>query len=727
MKSVLQIVNTIAFTAILLTTQSFAQKKDISLDDIWKKKTFRTNYVYGIRSMNDGKHYTTLKFNPETKKNEIHQFSYTSEQPIKTIIGSDDKAIEFRFQEYQFSADEKKVLLSTAIEPIYRHSTREHNYVYDLESKKLVQISESGKQRYATFSPNGSKVAFVKGNNLYYIDLSTNQEVQITEDGQFNKIINGATDWVYEEEFAFDKAFFWSPDGKKIGFYKFDESEVKEFNMVMYENKLYPRDYKFKYPKAGEDNSRISIHIYHLDSKQLIDVDTENPEYIPRIKWSKDANQLAIQKLNRHQNDLQIVLADANNGSTKTIYSEKSSTYIDITDDWTFLDDKASMIISSEKSGYNHIYKVDFGKGTESQITKGNWDVTSFYGMDKKGYLYYASAEQSPMQRAVYKIKPDGSKKIKLSVKDGWNRAHFSKGMNYFINNWSDANTPNVFTVQNNKGKVILTKEDNTTLVKQLGEYNVSKKEFFNFKTEGGYSLNAWMIKPQKFEEGKKYPVLVTIYGGPGSQTVKDSYDGSNYYWHQLLANKGYIVVSVDNRGTGARGADFKKMTYKQLGKLETEDYIQFAKYLGNQPYVDGTRIGIWGWSYGGYMSSLALSKGAEYYKAAIAVAPVTNWRYYDNIYTERYMQKPQENASGYDDNSPINHVGKIKGNYLLVHGTADDNVHFQNTAEMVNALMKADIQYDFYMYTDKNHGIYGGNARHHLYKKMTDFLIKKL
>ena len=430
MKLVFQIINTLAFATVILTSQSFAQKKNIDLKDIWKEKTFSQNYVYGIRSMNDGKHYTTSSFDEKTKKSSIQQFSYTSQKVVKTIIGDKDKNITFPFQQYQFSSDEKKVLLSTDIEKIYRHSTRENNYVYDLETKEVTQISKSGKQRYATFSPSGNKVAFVRANNLFYIDLETNTETQITDDGKFNHIINGATDWVYEEEFAFDKAFFWSPDGKKLGFYKFDESQVKEFNMVMYEGLLYPRDYKFKYPKAGEENSKVSIHIYHLDSKKTVNVNTANPEYIPRIKWSKDVNQLAIQKLNRHQNDLEIVLADANTGNTKTIYTEKSATYIDITDDWTFLDDKNFLIITSEKNGFNHLYKIDFANKKENQITNGNWDVTSFYGMDKKGYLYYASAEQGPTKRAVYKIKTNGSKKTNLSTKEGWNRAHFSKGMN---------------------------------------------------------------------------------------------------------------------------------------------------------------------------------------------------------------------------------------------------------------------------------------------------------
>lgn len=715
------------FIGVSIALSSIAQgnKRQIQLDDIWKKGTFSPQYVWGLRSMNDGAHYTMFEQNE--KQLDINQYEYKSGEKIRTIFTTASIDEKLQIEEYQFSADEQKILLSTDVEPIYRHSTREHNFVFSIKEKKLTSISKSGKQRYATFSPAGDLVAYVRENNLFYINLKDLSETQITKDGQYNHVINGATDWVYEEEFAFDKAFFWSPDGEKIAFYKFDESQVKEFNMPMYGGHLYPKDYKFKYPKAGEDNSKVTIHIFDLKSGNITKAKLGEYEYIPRIKWSKDANKLAVQRMNRHQNQLDILLVDANTGKTENIYNEKSKTYIDIKDDWTFLADLNTFIISSEKDGFNQLYSINFKDKKEVKITNGKFDVTTFYGVDKNGYLYYQAAEKSPTQREVYRIKKDGSSKKMLTERQGWNDAEFSKGMRFFINTWSNANTPYVFTVQDSKGKLKHTISSNTQLKKKLEEYDLAKKEFFSFKTSYGDKLNAWIMKPSNMDPNKNYPVLVTIYGGPGSQTVKDEWAGSNFIWHQMLTQKGYVVVSVDNRGTGARGANFKKCTYKQLGRLEVEDYIETAKFLATLDFVDKSRIGMWGWSYGGYMSTLALTKGADYYKSAIAVAPVTNWRYYDNIYTERYMQTPQENAKGYDNNSPINHVKKMKGNYLLIHGTADDNVHFQNTVEIVDALMKADKQYDFYIYTDKNHSIYGGNARFHLYTKMTNFILEKL
>jgi dipeptidyl-peptidase-4 len=467
------------------------------------------------------------------------------------------------------------------------------------------------------------------------------------------------------------------------------------------------------------------MHIYNVTDQKSVNCNIPAYEYIPRIKWA-NASQLAIQTLNRLQNHLQFYLADADNGTTTKIHEEKSDTYVEVVNDWYFLP-KESMVITSESSGFNHLWRVDYGKNTAKAITSGDWDITNFYGMNTKtGLAYFQAAKVVPMQREIYSVNLKSGKMYNLATKAGWNDADFSDNFAYFINNYTNANTPHVTTLNNAKGKQLVTLEDNAGLGEELTKYDIGQKEFFQFTTEQGTQLNAWMIKPHNFDSTKTYPVFITIYGGPGSQTVKDQWD-YNLMWHHMLAQQGYIVMSVDNRGTGARGAEFKKCTYQQLGKLEVEDYIETAKYLQNQKYVDPNRIGIWGWSYGGYMSTLAISKGADYFKTAIAVAPVTTWRYYDNIYTERYMRTPQENASGYDDNSPINHVEKIKGNYLLVHGTADDNVHFQNTAELVTALMNADIQYDFYIYTDKNHSIYGGNARKHLFTKFTNFLLENL
>ena len=709
---------------LLLGVTSFAQSSKITLDDLYGKRTFSAKGVWGLRSMNNGEFYTAIANSKSGQS--IVKFSYATGDTVETIFTNNNSEYFKAFTSYSFSLDESKIMFTTEVESIYRHSTRENVWIYDLKKSKMTKISENGKQRYSTFSPDGKKVAFVRNNNMFIYDIKTGEETVITTDGKNNEIINGATDWVYEEEFGFDKAFAWAPDNAHIAYYKFDESAVKEFNMIMYQKELYPTDYRFKYPKAGEDNSKVDIYLYNLKNGESVKANIPETEYIPRIKWATQ-KELAVQTLNRHQNDLTIHFLDAKTNQSRVVYHEESTTYVEVIEDWSFLPDTKQMLITSEADGYKHIYSVHFGGGIEKQITKGSWDVTKFYGvLEQTETIFYQSAEDSPMERQVYSLDLKANSPVKISTKAGWNAAAFSKNFNFYINTHSTANTPNVITINFLDGKELAVLENNEKLVNTMAEYSITNKEFFTIPTKNNIDLNAWIIKPADFDENKQYPVLITIYGGPGSQTVKNSWD-YNMMWHHMLAQKGIIVVSVDNRGTGARGAEFKKSTYMQLGKLEVEDYIEAAKYLGSQSYIDSARIGIWGWSYGGYMSTLALSKGADYFKTAIAVAPVTNWRYYDNIYTERFMRSPQENASGYDDNSPINFVEKIKGNYLLVHGTADDNVHFQNTTELVTALVKANVQYDFYMYTDKNHGIYGGNTRRHLFTKFTNFLTEKL
>ncbi len=583
-----------------------------------------------------------------------------------------------------------------------------------------------GKQRYATFSPDGGKVAFVRGNNLFVKDLKNDEETQLSQEGEMNKIIYGATDWVYEEEFAFDKAFFWSPNGSKLAFYRFDETAVPEYNMPMYQAELYPKDYRFKYPKAGEANSSVKIAIYDVDNKALVRADVHD-YYIPRIQWSATDEMLSVMGMNRHQSELKLYQVNSNSGEAKVMLEEKSETYIDIHDNLTFLEGNKGFIWTSEKSGFNHLYYYTKEGSKEMQITEGNWEVTKVYGFDEKsGYIYFQAAKEGPLEREVYRIKVKGSGLSKLSQNKGTNDASFSTGYKYFINYHSTANTPYVIDLQKSDGSVVRNLVDNKKLVELLSGYNMSQKEFFSFETGEQVTLNGWMIKPPNFDANKKYPVLMYVYGGPGSQTVQDSWGGSNFLWYQMMAQKGYLIVSVDNRGTGARGQDFKKMTYLQLGKYETMDQIEAAKYLQDQPYVQSDRIGIWGWSYGGYMSSLCLFKGSEVFKMAMAVAPVTNWKFYDTIYTERFMRTPEEN-SGYDENSPINYVQKLTGKYLLIHGTADDNVHYQNSVEMVAALQKANKQFDLMIYPDKNHGIYGGKTRLHLFTLLTDYVERNL
>jgi dipeptidyl-peptidase 4 len=725
---------TIGFS-LLLTVNLNAQKKDITLEDIWKTGTFRSNGVYGLVSMKDGLHYTT--FYATDKEAYILRYEYAKLSIPDTLLTESKLQVNGKnisIDNYAFSPDESKILITSGTEQIYRHSTRENYYVYDRNSKTINPVTDGEKQSYAHFSPDGLKVAFVRGNNIFIKELSSGKETQVTTDGKYNNIINGATDWVHEEEFAFSIAYFWSPDSKKIAYYKFDESQVKEFSFNEFNNQLYPSEYKFKYPKAGEANSVVTIHTYDIASAsdKLMDIGKETDQYIPRIKWTMDPNTLSIVRMNRHQNKLELLMANASTGNTSIVYTEMNDTYIDIHEgegDYVyFTADNKNFIIQSEKDGFNHLYLYNMSGKLIKQITKGNWDVVQFKGIDEKTKtLFYIASETTATEKDIYSIKMDGTSKKKVSSEKGTHSPDFSKGMKFYIDTYSAANTPNIFTINSSDGKQIRVLENNAALVKKLNEFNTSPKELMMFKTSTGVDLNAWMIKPINFDQNKKYPVFLVFYGGPGRNMVNNAFDGRDYYWHQMLAEKGYIVMCVDNRGTMYRGVAFKKGTYKQLGKLEVEDQIETAKYLGTLPFVDKSRIGTFGWSFGGYLSSLCITKGADYFKTAIAVAPVTNWRYYDNIYTERFMSLPQENANGYDDNSPINHVKELKGKYLLIHGSGDDNVHFQNSMEMISALVAANKQFDLFIYPDKNHSIYGGNTRLHLYTKMTDFILNNL
>lgn len=711
---------------VTLTSVSFVAlqaQKAITLEDIWRKYTFSPRSVPGFTFQNDGRHYTKLD------RNRIVQYDLTTGASTATILDPGTLSNNVQIEEYQFSTDESKILLSTGVEPIYRHSSRATFYVYDRNQKQLNPLFADGKVMYASFSPKADKVAFVYKNNLYYKDLASGKVTQVTNDGVANAIINGATDWVYEEEFSMDRGFAWSPDGSSIAFMRFDEQEVPQFTLTNFEAAMYPAYVTFKYPKVGEKNSKVGVHIYNLNTGRTIKAETDPAaEYIPRLQWTNDPNKLSITLLNRHQSQLDLVLADATTGKTELILQEDSKYYVDIHDNLSFLQDGQHFIWSSEMDGWNHLYLYDIKGNMVRQITSGKWEVGDFYGVDEKsGTVYYQAAENSPLERQVYQIGLDGKNKKAIFGEKGWAEAQFSPTFAYYVIDHSTANSPSTYTVFDQKGSKVRVIEENVFVKNLQKEYNVQALEFFSFKNRGGTELNGWMIKPANFDPNKRYPLFMFLYGGPGSQEVKDSWRGQNYWWFQMLAQKGYIVACVDNRGTGGRGEEFKKMTYLQLGKYETEDQIDAAKYLGNLRYADPTRVGIFGWSYGGYMSSLCLFKGGNTFKAGIAVAPVTNWKWYDNIYTERYMRTVQENPSGYQDNSPINFVDQLNGEYLLVHGMGDDNVHFQHTAELVNALVDADKQYDTYFYPNRNHGIYGGNTRFHLYAKMTQFLDDKL
>ncbi|MCH7411448.1 S9 family peptidase [Belliella sp. DSM 111904] len=718
---------TIALMIVLCHSTFAQQKKKVTLEDVFKSNTFSAKGVYGINWMKDGQYYSSLtrtatgpvvvKINVATGKQE------------ETLIDGGKLGVDF--SSYSFNADESKALLASDIERIYRRSSKAINHVVDLKSGDAQLLVNGEKIMYATLSPDNDKVAYVQDNNLFIVNISDQKITQVTEDGKWNHIINGAADWVYEEEFSMAKAFEWSPDGRKIAFIRFDESEVPEFNMQTW-GKLYPEDYKFKYPKAGEKNAEVSIHIYDLASNKTVKVDSgeETDIYLPRIYWTASSNTLAYIRLNRLQNQLDFLAANATSGESKLILQEKSDTYVDLdfNDNYHFLKDGKGFIRTSEQDGYKHIYHHDMSGKLIKQITSGDWEVSNLVGVDEKGKkIFFTSTEASPLERNLYVINLDGKNKKILTPASGTHSINMSKDFKYYITTHTEANRPARITLNNTAGKEHQVLEDNQELVDRLKNFAISKKEYFTFETVDGTSLNAYMIKPADFDESKKYPVLMYVYGGPGSQNVTNSWGGLRDFWHHHLAAEGYIIVCVDNRGTGARGREFKHATYANLGAIETEDQIAGAKHLGTLPFVDKERIGIWGWSYGGYMSSLALMTGNDVFKSAIAVAPVTTWRYYDSIYTERYLQTPQLNPSGYDDNSPITHVNKLKGNLLLIHGTGDDNVHFQNAVDLVDALIKADKQFESFYYPNRNHGISGGNTSWHLYSMMTDFIKRKL
>ncbi len=718
----------VAVFAFLMTSLVFCQEKQITLKEIWSG-TFRTEGMQALHSMENGNQYSVLNFDRQTRASTIDIYDYKTLEKVKTLISSADIAEIQGFFDYSFSADESKILLTTKSEPIFRRSTLGEFYIYDIASKKVTKVSDDLVQE-PTLSPDGTKVAYGFENNLFVKDLKSGNVEQLTTDGEKNKIINGITDWVYEEEFSFVRAFDWNADSNQIAFIRFDESEVPEFSMDVYGSDLYQTQHVFKYPKAGEANSKVSLHLYDLDSKKGSELSvTKDYEdfYIPRLEWTNDANVLSVQFMNRHQNELDLWMIDTKANSSKVVLAEKDKAYIDVTFNLTFLKDN-SFIWTSELDGFNHVYHYSRDGKLINQVTKGNWEVTDYYGFNEKANtIYYQSTENGSINRDVYSIQLNGKNKKRLTEKVGTNSASFSADFTYFINTFSSAATPQEYTLYSSKsGKVVKQIQDNDRLAKKLEGYVMSEKEFSTISVNGN-DLNMWTIKPKDFDANKAYPLFMYQYSGPGSQQVANRWNSTNDYWYQMLAQQGYIVVCIDGRGTGFKGADFKKVTQNELGKFEVEDQIEAAKQLGELDYIDASRIGIWGWSYGGFMSSNALLKGNDVFKMAIAVAPVTSWRFYDTIYTERYMTTPQENPTGYDENSPINHVEKLKGDYLLIHGTGDDNVHVQNTMLMVEALIQADKQFEWMIYPDKNHGIYGGNTRLHLYTKMTDFIHRTL
>ena len=696
--------------------------KEITLEEIWNG-TFSPKRMNALNSMN-GDFYSLLN-SDENGNTTVDKYSYETLEKVETIVNSKDLKELKSFESYSFNNDETKLILGTNFNKIYRRSYTGTFYAYDIASKKLSLIGEDIQE--PIFSPNNQKVAFAKNNNLFIKDFSKNKLTQITKDGKKNSIINGITDWVYEEEFGFVRAFEWSKDSKYLAFLRFDETNVPTFSMDIVGKELYPNQQVFKYPKAGEENAKVTLHTYNVANSKTAKINLGDYEYIPRIKWSNTPAVLVATTLNRQQNNLKLHKVNALRTSSSILLNETDKAYIDIHDNLTFLNDN-SFIWTSEKDGYNHIYHYDFNGNLINQITKGNWEVTNYYGFNSnKKNIYYQSVENGSINRGVYSINLDGSNKKLLSNEEGQNSAAFSTNLNYFINTYSSATTAPVYDLYTAEGNKIKNIVNNVDLEEELSTYKMSPKEFSTIEINGN-DLNMWMMKPADFDPNKEYPMLMFQYSGPGSQQVANRWNGANDYWHNTLAQKGVIVVCVDGRGTGFKGADFKKSTYLNLVKYETEDQIAAAKKIAERSYIDENNIGIWGWSFGGHMSTNALLKGNDVFSMAIAVAPVTSWRFYDTVYTERFLRTPQENPAGYDENSPINYPEKLKGKYLLVHGTGDDNVHVQNTYRMINSLIDANKQFDMFIVPDRAHGIRKGSTmRLNLFTKMTDFVEENL
>lgn len=721
---VMKIIFKVLFIALFFQ-QAVAQ--NLTVERIWRNYEFSAKGASAYQMLNDGNHYVEWSEAGDLVKGSLSKETLRTEILIaKSALIWQDKPIEVAG--FEFNSNEQKVLLWTAPKAIYRRSFEAFYFLYDLTTKKLEALdADHAPQTLAEYSPDGKKVSFIHGNDIFIKDLVSGKVSKVTADGKRNKIINGTTDWVYEEEFTITKAYGWSPDSKYLAFLKFDEREVPEFQMAMY-GELYPEQYKYKYPKAGEVNSKVTLNMLDVKSAKIQKIDLGAYEYIPRLKWSSQANQLVVQTMNRHQSELNYWLIDAaqKTVATKKFFTETSETYVDVDNNLLILQDGKSILRTSEVSGFNHIYKLGFD-GTSTPITTGDWDVIEFLGYDGQTQtVYYASAEPGAIYKSVYSIQVDGSNKQNLTPVLGYHNAEFLNGMKYFIHNYSNSNTPPVVSLRKANGELVKVLEDNTALLDKMNAEKLSQRKFLSIPTPS-VILNASLILPTNYDPSKKYPVFVNVYGGPGHNEVLDSWDGNDYFFHNLLAQDGYMVLSIDPRGTQFRGAAFKKSTYLQLGKLEIQDVLDATRVFAKRPDVDASRLGIMGWSYGGFMSSLAMTKGNGLFKMGIAVAPVTNWRFYDNIYTERFMRTPQENAKGYDDNSPINFAKDLQGKYFLIHGAADDNVHYQNSMEMISALVKANKQFDLFIYPNKNHGIYGGNTRNHLFNMIHDYILDEL
>lgn len=715
--------NVYLILAFLLSTLVFGQKT-ITLSNLYDG-TFRPNAPQQIHSQQDGSHYTVLEHSLLRLGSAIVQYSYETLEQTATLFNSANWAEISQIYSYEFSENEQKILLETNTVPIFRYSKKARYFIYDIATKELLSLSPNLVQE-PMFSPDATKVAYVLDRDIYVLDLNTNQTKRITFDGN-DHISNGLTDWVYEEEFKFVRAYDWNKTGTHIGFIRFDESDVPHFSMDVYGDSLYPTQHAFRYPKAGEKNAEVSIHLADVQSAEVRPLPIEVPEYVARLQFTALSNILSVQTLNRHQNNLRLHHINIDNDTVTQVLEETDDAYVDVHDNLTYLSNN-HFIWTSERDGYNHLYYYSASGKLIKQLTKGPWEVTDFYGLDTKTKtVYFQSVERGSIYRDVFSVGLNGTAKRRLSTSLGTNSAEFSADFTYYINQFAKDGTPPIYTLHKTKrGTLLKTIEDNAILKMVLENYDLQQKEFSEIEIHGN-NLNMWLLKPADFDPNKQYPLLLFQYSGPGSQQVSDDYFGSHNIWHQLLVQKGYIIACVDGRGTGYKGAAFKKSTYLNLVKYETEDQIEVARQLGNRAYIDKNRIGIWGWSFGGHVSTNCILKGNDVFSTAIAVAPVTSWRFYDTIYTERFLRTPQENPIGYDNNSPFNYPELLKGNYLIIHGSGDDNVHVQNTMRMVNGLIQSNKKFEWSIYPDRNHGIYGGNTRLHLFTKMTDFITENL
>lgn len=706
---------------LLLTLTIAAAFHNVSAQEITLDKIYSGYYrgkgIAGITSMKNGENYLVIE------PSGIAKYSYKTSQKEGNIVDGG-------FESYVFSDDESKILLQKESQPIYRHSFLGKFEVKDLKSGKVISLNEGKPVQEPTFSPDATKVAFIADNNLYYQDLTSGKITQITTDGKKNAILNGLADWVYEEEFGHAKQYEWTKNSDAIVFVKSDESQVPEIYIPIYGKNLYPAEMRYKYPKAGEKNSVVSAQLYRLDTDKVMPLNLGSFKnyYIQNVFQTAKADEMVLITSERIQNASDVLKVNTKTGAVQKLFTETDDKWIE-TDSPTieFLDDD-SFLWASERDGNRHLYWYDKDGKLKKQVTKGNWEVTDYYGFNPKSKeIYVQTTEKGSINKVVSKVNIENGKSQLISNAEGNNAANFSKNYTYFIETSSTAAKPHAYVLKDGNGKTVKELQNNNDQLQKLKADNFVEKEFITIPNAVGDQMNAWVMKPKNFDPNKKYPLFMFQYSGPGSQQVANSWDNGNAMWFNHLVQKGYIVACVDGRGTGYKGAKYKKVTYMNLGKYEIEDQITAAKWFGNQSYIDKTRIGMFGWSFGGYMTSLAMTKGADVFKMGIAVAPVTNWRYYDSVYTERFMRTPQENPDGYDKNSPTEYAKLLKGKFLLIHGTADDNVHFQNSMEFSEALIQNKKQFDFMAYPDKNHGIYGGQTRPQLYQKMTDFILNNL